>query len=95
MISSATIEDIIDKIQILSIVSPTWPEDLITNNLKFLWAFCVYRLGILEFSNLEFLAKTKIPKSKIPYRDPPKGLGDDIVGNSRIPSTWIPKTWIP
>ena len=35
MISSATIEDIIDKIQILSIVSPTWPEDLITNNLKF------------------------------------------------------------
>ena len=53
MISSATIEDIIDKIQILSIVSPTWPEDLITNNLKFLGAFCVYRLGILEFLRLK------------------------------------------
>ena len=52
-----------------------WARNSRLKILEFLGAFCVYRLGILEFSNLEFLAKTKIPKSKIPYRNPAKGLG--------------------
>ena len=65
-------------------------------------AFCVYRLGILEFLSLvsspDLIGGSHhrdprvkpeddiVGNSRIPYRDPPKGLGDDIVRNSRIPS---------
>ena len=58
MNSSATIEDIIDKIQILSIVPPTWPEDLITENSKI-----PYRnppKGLVD----DIVGNSRIPKTK-------------------------------